>query len=110
MLARRGAVLIATPQRGGRLDLRAALRELARRGLTQLLVEGGGELAAALLREDLVDELHWFAAPRLLGGDARAALGPLGIARLADAVSLRDPVLRRLGPDLHLRARLERGA
>jgi diaminohydroxyphosphoribosylaminopyrimidine deaminase/5-amino-6-(5-phosphoribosylamino)uracil reductase len=75
-----------------------------------VLVEGGGELAAGLLREDLVDELHWFAAPRLLGGDARPALGALAIAQLADAVALRDPEVRRLGPDLHLRARLERGA
>jgi diaminohydroxyphosphoribosylaminopyrimidine deaminase/5-amino-6-(5-phosphoribosylamino)uracil reductase len=108
-LARRGAVLIATPQRAGRLDLRAALRELARRGLTEVLVEGGGELAAGLLREDLVDELHWFAAPKLLGGDARAAVAPLALARLADAFTLRDPVVRRLGADLHLRGRLERG-
>jgi diaminohydroxyphosphoribosylaminopyrimidine deaminase/5-amino-6-(5-phosphoribosylamino)uracil reductase len=109
-LVRRGALLIEVPVRRGRLDLRAALRELGRRGLTEVLVEGGGELAAGLLREDLVDELHWFAAPRLLGGDARPALGALSISRLADAVALRDPEVRRLGPDLHLRARLGRGA
>jgi diaminohydroxyphosphoribosylaminopyrimidine deaminase/5-amino-6-(5-phosphoribosylamino)uracil reductase len=109
-LVRRGALLIEVPQRRGRLDLREALSELGRRGLSEVLVEGGGELAAALLREDLVDELHWFAAPRLLGGDARPALGTLALARLADAFRLRDPELRRLGPDLYLRARLERGA
>ena len=109
-LSRRGAVLIPTPLRRGRLDLRAALRELARRGLTELLVEGGGELAASLLREDLVDELHWFAAPRLLGGDARPAVGALSLRALRDAPALRVLALRRLGGDLHLIARPERSA
>jgi len=109
-LSRRGAVLIPTPLQRGRLDLRAALRELARRGLTELLVEGGGELAASLLREDLVDELHWFAAPRLLGGDGRAAVGPLSLRALRDAPALRLLALRREGADLHLIARPERSA
>ena len=107
-LERRGAVPIPTPLRRGRLDLRAALRELARRGLTELLVEGGGEIAASLIREDLVDELHWFAAPRLLGADARAAVGPLGLRLLRDAPTLRIVALRRLGADVHLRALPER--
>jgi diaminohydroxyphosphoribosylaminopyrimidine deaminase/5-amino-6-(5-phosphoribosylamino)uracil reductase len=105
---RRGAVLIPTPLRRGRLDLRAALRELARRGLTEVLVEGGGELAASLIREDLVDELHWFAAPRLLGADARPAVGPLGLRALRAAPALRIVALRRAGADVHLRALPER--
>jgi diaminohydroxyphosphoribosylaminopyrimidine deaminase/5-amino-6-(5-phosphoribosylamino)uracil reductase len=107
-LERRGAVLIPTPQRRGRLDLGFALEELARRGLTNVLVEGGGELAASLLREDLVDELHWFAAPRLLGADARPAVGALGLLRLADARPLTRLQLRRVGSDLHLRAQWTR--
>lgn len=109
-LERRGAVLIPIPLRRGRLDLRAGLRELARRGLTQLLVEGGGELAASLLREDLVDELHWFVAPRLLGGDARPAIGALALRALAEAPAFELQGVRRLGADLHLRARPARAA
>jgi diaminohydroxyphosphoribosylaminopyrimidine deaminase/5-amino-6-(5-phosphoribosylamino)uracil reductase len=107
-LERRGAVLIPTPQRRGRLDLGWALEELARRGLTQVLVEGGGGLAASLLREDLVDELVWFVAPRLLGGDARPAIGDLGLRRLAESRPLARLRVRRLGPDLELRARVQR--
>jgi diaminohydroxyphosphoribosylaminopyrimidine deaminase/5-amino-6-(5-phosphoribosylamino)uracil reductase len=77
-----GARVLPVRRRGARLDLGDALRRLAREGLTELLVEGGGVLAAALLREGLVDELHWFAAPLLLGDDGRPALGPLGVRRL----------------------------
>jgi diaminohydroxyphosphoribosylaminopyrimidine deaminase/5-amino-6-(5-phosphoribosylamino)uracil reductase len=109
-LLRRGAVLIPVPQRRGRLDLRAALRELAQRGLTEVLVEGGGELAATLLREELVDELCWFVAPRLLGGDARPAVGRLGLRELAAAPGFALREARRLGPDLLLELRPERGA
>lgn len=103
-----GARLVDVPDRGGRLDLRKGFEKLARAGLTEVLVEGGGELAAGLLREDLVDELHWFAAPKLLGGDARPALGALRIERLAEAAMLADVSTRRVGDDLHVRARVAR--
>lgn len=67
---------------GGGLVPRAMLAALAARGVTRVLAECGGALAAALLRAGLVDRLAWFHAPALLGGDARAALDALGIARL----------------------------
>jgi diaminohydroxyphosphoribosylaminopyrimidine deaminase/5-amino-6-(5-phosphoribosylamino)uracil reductase len=105
-LARRGAVVIPVPARGRHLDLRRGLRVLAERGLSDLLVEGGGGLSAALLREDLVDELHWFVAPRLLGADGVAALGPLGIAELSRSVDLDPVVARRVGSDLHVHGRI----
>ncbi len=109
-LADSGARLIDVGRKGAQLDLRRAMRALARAGLTQLLVEGGGGLAAALLREDLVDEVHWFLAPMLLGGDGRAALGPLAMASLASALHLEDVRVRRIGVDLHVHGRIRRRA
>jgi diaminohydroxyphosphoribosylaminopyrimidine deaminase/5-amino-6-(5-phosphoribosylamino)uracil reductase len=94
----------------GGLDLRRGLVRLAREGLTEILVEGGGAVAAALVRAGLVDELHWFVAPRLLGGDGRAALGPLGIGSLAQTPFLRDARLRRVGGDLYLWGSLQASA
>ena len=91
------------------LDLGAALDRLGEAGLTTLLVEGGGELAAALLRADLIDEIHWIQAPILIGSDGRSAIGALSLDRLRDAVVLDDVVVRRSGDDLHIRARV-RGA
>jgi diaminohydroxyphosphoribosylaminopyrimidine deaminase/5-amino-6-(5-phosphoribosylamino)uracil reductase len=81
-----GVVVIpAEPDPAGRIDLAQALILLGERGLTRLLVEGGGRLAAALLRAGLVDRLVWFHAPVLLGGDAVPAIAELGLDRLADA-------------------------
>ena len=80
-----------------------ALARLAERGITRLLVEGGGELVAALLRAGLVDRLWIASAPLLLGGDALTAVGALGFARV-DVAPRFEPVddLRAGGDHLAL--------
>ena len=99
--------MLEIPPAGAHVDLAAGMRALARAGLTTLLVEGGGGLAAALLRAELVDEIHWLQAPKLLGGDGKPALAALELECLADAVTLRGAKVRRLGADLHLQASLQ---
>jgi diaminohydroxyphosphoribosylaminopyrimidine deaminase/5-amino-6-(5-phosphoribosylamino)uracil reductase len=81
-----GVVVIpAEPHAAGRIDLKAALGLLGDRGLTRLLVEGGGRLAAALLRAGLVDRLVWLHAPLVLGGDGIPAVAELGLKGLGEA-------------------------
>lgn len=70
---------------GGLLDLADALRRLARNGLTRILCEGGGKLAAALLSGGLVDEIALFTAGKAIGGDGVAGVGAFGIERLTRA-------------------------
>lgn len=72
------------PAGDGGLDLAGVLSQLGGRGVTRLLVEGGGRLAAALLKADLVDRLVIFKAPKVIGGDGIPAIGPLGFTRVAD--------------------------
>ena len=104
--ARGATVLTVRRGRGGGLDLARGLEALAKAGLTTVLVEGGGRLAAALLRAGLVDELHWIQAPILLGGDGRSGLGELGLDRLSQAIRLGDVERRALGDDWHWHGRL----
>jgi diaminohydroxyphosphoribosylaminopyrimidine deaminase/5-amino-6-(5-phosphoribosylamino)uracil reductase len=92
--------LLPVRARDAHLDLRAGWRALAARGVNHLLVEGGGGLAAALLRAGLVDRLHLFLAPLLIGGDGRPLLGPLGVERLAQALRPRSLRTRRVGADV----------
>ena len=106
---RAARVLEVPSDRRGHLDLSLAFRQLAQAGLTTVLVEGGGRLAAALLQADLVDEVHWFLAPRLIGGDGRPALGNLGLERLVDSLHIEALRVVRCGPDLHLSGRVGRG-
>ena len=55
----------------------AVLAELANSGITRLLIEAGSRINAAFLAADLVDEIHWFRAPKVMGGDGLAAFGDL---------------------------------
>ncbi|MBA4489286.1 bifunctional diaminohydroxyphosphoribosylaminopyrimidine deaminase/5-amino-6-(5-phosphoribosylamino)uracil reductase RibD [Paracoccus sp. S1E-3] len=80
--------------------MHAALSGLADRGLTRILCEGGGVLAAQLLADGLVDELVLYSAGIVLGADARPAIGPLGLTSLADAPRFTLQRAFRLGPDL----------
>lgn len=66
------------------VDPTQALAALGEAGLTRLLVEGGAQLAASLLRADLVDRIAWFHAPAVMGADAWPAVQAFGIERLHD--------------------------
>jgi diaminohydroxyphosphoribosylaminopyrimidine deaminase/5-amino-6-(5-phosphoribosylamino)uracil reductase len=70
---------------GGRPDTRAMAAALAERGLTRVLLEGGGELATAFLRAGLIDRVAWFHAPRVVGAEGIPAVGGLRISAIADA-------------------------
>jgi diaminohydroxyphosphoribosylaminopyrimidine deaminase/5-amino-6-(5-phosphoribosylamino)uracil reductase len=78
-----GVRLIEVPGAETGVDITRALTALARAGLTRILVEGGAELAASLLRSDLVDRIAWFHAPAVMGGDAWPAVQAFGIERLS---------------------------
>ena len=83
-----------------RLSLPEVMASLAERGITRLLVEGGSQVAAELLRADLVDRLAWFQAGRLIGGDGLPAVAGFGLDRLADAPAFTFERLERLGADV----------
>ena len=69
----RGATPILCGSTAGRIDLQAACRELAGRGLNTVFCEGGSRLSTSLFRGDLVDEFIGFTAGAALGGRLAAA-------------------------------------
>ena len=85
LAARGGKILAAEPDAAGDIDLAALLQRLGDKGLTRLLVEGGGRLAVALLRAELVDRLVWMRAPLIIGGDGIPAVGALALGDLTSA-------------------------
>ena len=72
---------------------------LAEREVRHLLVEGGPTLAAAFLRAGLVDEVHAYVAPVLLGAGP-SAMADLGVTSIGDAVRLTTRSVIPLGPDV----------
>lgn len=95
-----GARLFSVPVARGQLDPGAALAALGQAGVTRVLCEGGGALAASLLAGGLVDELIGFTAGLALGADARPALAALGLGRLGEAPRFKLAELRAVGGDV----------
>jgi diaminohydroxyphosphoribosylaminopyrimidine deaminase/5-amino-6-(5-phosphoribosylamino)uracil reductase len=87
----------------GRVDLRKLGVALFERGCRRVLLEGGPTLAGAYLREDLVDEVVGYLAPKLLGAGP-SALAAAGIVTIAEAIDLELTDVRRVGPDLRIDA------
>jgi diaminohydroxyphosphoribosylaminopyrimidine deaminase/5-amino-6-(5-phosphoribosylamino)uracil reductase len=99
-LERAGAEIVALPGRRGRVTIDALLAALAARDVVSVLVEGGGLLAATMLRARAVDRMQVVSAPLLIGGDGRSMVAPLELARLATAPRLDPLTVTRLGPDV----------
>jgi len=95
-----GARTIACPLDTGGLDMAAALQALGAAGLTRVFCEGGGALAASLLRAGLVDRLAVFTAGLALGGDAVPGIGALGLDMLRAAPRFDLDVVRPVGGDV----------
>jgi diaminohydroxyphosphoribosylaminopyrimidine deaminase/5-amino-6-(5-phosphoribosylamino)uracil reductase len=83
-----------------RPELKTVVEALAGEGLARLFVEGGGQVAASFVRCGLVDNLEWFRAPMLIGGEGRPGIGALAVAALAEAPHFRRTEVREVGADL----------
>jgi diaminohydroxyphosphoribosylaminopyrimidine deaminase/5-amino-6-(5-phosphoribosylamino)uracil reductase len=73
--------------------------DLAAKGITRVLIEGGGQIAAAFLKLGFISDIYWFRGAQVLGGDARASVAELGLGQLAAAPPFRRGPSLRLGQD-----------
>lgn len=85
---------------GDTRDLGLVANKLAERGITRVLIEGGGQVHASFLKAGLADRVEHFVAGKAIGKDGKAAIGPLGLASLAKAPHLTLEKVRHLGPDI----------
>jgi diaminohydroxyphosphoribosylaminopyrimidine deaminase / 5-amino-6-(5-phosphoribosylamino)uracil reductase len=102
-----GAEVVTVPaDTAGRVEVTAAARLLAERGLFSVLLESGGELAASFWKAGLVNRALFFIAPKVVGGAAAASpIGGAGLSRcMADAVRVHNFSVRRFGSDIALEA------
>lgn len=103
----RGVSVVPCRITRSRLDMADALARLGEMRLTNLLVEGGGQVLASLLDRNVADEAHVFVAPRLIGGaDAVLAYPGLGAERVSQGPAIREVRSRRIGSDILWRLRL----
>jgi diaminohydroxyphosphoribosylaminopyrimidine deaminase/5-amino-6-(5-phosphoribosylamino)uracil reductase len=105
-LAEAGVNILRLPAKNHRIDLVGLLRELGKRQITSLLVEGGASVLGALIEEGLADDFCFFYAPKILGD-------PEGIPlvrgrpreKMTEALPVYDVKVRRFGADVMLTGR-----
>jgi len=104
-LAKRGVRCWVLPREDGssRVSLAALAERCASEGLLDVMVEGGGALATALIRDRLIDRLRIFVAPRLLGGDRGWLVDP-GWGSMVDGWQLEPERIRRFASDVLVEA------
>lgn len=109
-LERAGVQVAVVPAaRKGGVALRGVLTLLARRGVARVLVEGGSRVHGAFLDAGLADRAAVFVAPRILADAAGLPLARgRAKTRIAQAIRIEQPRVRRLGPDLLIEGGLSR--
>lgn len=108
-LVEKGVRIIETPVKDGRIDLPLLMDRLGKMNITSLLVEGGGQVAAAMLSAGLVDRICFFYAPKILGGRGISMCSGPGPEKMADAVRIENMEIKRFGDDLLVEGDVVRG-
>ncbi|PKL79514.1 MAG: hypothetical protein CVV27_01735 [Candidatus Melainabacteria bacterium HGW-Melainabacteria-1] len=106
-----GAEIIHCPDEGSpdpKVDLSRLMVQLHRRGITSVLLEGGGTLKAAALQAGIVDKVTCIIAPKIIGGaDAKTPVEGEGATIISEAYQLQRMHSRPLGTDLLIEGYLE---
>ncbi|OGP15336.1 MAG: riboflavin biosynthesis protein RibD [Deltaproteobacteria bacterium GWA2_54_12] len=100
-----GAEVVKLAPAVGGLPLKRVLKALAERGMTSVLVEGGGKLAASLLKEKLFDALVVFYGPMIIGGDGLSMVAGLGLKGLKSAPRFKYLRVKKAGDDIIIECR-----
>ena len=82
-----------------RKSLAAVLRDLGKRGITSVLIEGGGEVLGEALDKQLIDKVQIYLGPLITGGPVVAFPGK-GAGKTADALRLREIVYQQIGQNI----------
>jgi len=106
-ITKKGAELLAVPTTQGRLCIKYLLDELSKRGIAQLLVEGGPTVIASFLKEKFADEVWVYIAPKILGSSGGIDIaGP--IAELTESFDLHHVDIKRFDDDVRLTGLLKK--
>ena len=100
-ITKKGAELLTYPDTHGRSNLYFLLDELSKRGIAQLLVEGGPRVLTSFLKENLADQIVVYIAPKILAAEGSVDItGPM--AQLTQAIGLHHVDIKHFGDDVRL--------
>jgi diaminohydroxyphosphoribosylaminopyrimidine deaminase/5-amino-6-(5-phosphoribosylamino)uracil reductase len=94
-----GCEVLKVRARDGKPSLRDLMKRLGKRQITNLLVEGGQQVLGSFFRENLVDKVMVYQAPKIIG-EGKSPVGETGWKLMSQASELQDVSTRRLGDDI----------
>ncbi len=81
------------------------IKELGKRGIDSILLEGGSTLNFSAIQDGIVDKVYSFISPKVLGGDnAITPVGGTGFEKVDEAITLNIKDIKRFGDDLMIEA------
>ncbi len=98
-IERCGAEVWRFPLSDGAVPFASLLRELGKRGIVSVMIEGGATTAARALREKVVDKLCFFYAPKIIGGDGKSMIDALGVRKMGHSRQINRIEVARVGKD-----------
>lgn len=99
-----GCEVLRIPEQHLGSSLGFVLGELGKRNMTNVLIEGGQSLLGNAFDERLVDEVHCFIAPKIVGGaNALRPIGGVGCGWMRQAQEISEPTVMQLGDDVYIR-------
>ncbi|MBI1883624.1 MAG: bifunctional diaminohydroxyphosphoribosylaminopyrimidine deaminase/5-amino-6-(5-phosphoribosylamino)uracil reductase RibD [Chlamydiae bacterium] len=107
-LRSRGVRIIQTPSDLGRVHLKFLFQKLAKIGISSILVEGGGTLSSSVFEKKLADEIFFFYAPLLMGGEkAPTSFDGRGFLKIRQALKIVHVSHQKIGRDLLIQGDVE---
>lgn len=109
-LERLGVEVLILPDQDGKIDLHALVKALGERQVSSLLVEGGAGVHASFFEAGLVDEVHMYIAPKIIGGqNAYSPVGGLGALTMKGALQLKNLTVEKIEEDILIIGFVEKG-
>lgn len=102
ILIQKGIKILTLPEK---TTMHGIFDALFQEGIMSILVEGGATVAGGLIRENLVDELYFFYAPLIIGGEKTAGIGGPGIQKLATAPQFTIKKIQKIGDNFLVNAK-----
>ncbi len=101
---RLGVSVITLKRTEDGVSMKEVLKELGKRGITSVIIEGGSRLATSVLKEGLADRVIFFLAPVIIGGDGIPVVRGLGTEDIKHALRLKGLRIRRFEDDIMVEA------
>ena len=102
MLDEKGVEVLRIKKDKGHLSLKQLINILGKRGIDSLLIEGGGTLNESAIREEIVDEVQVYLAPKIFGGNGMTPVRGEGVSEVSEAQEFKLYSVEKMGEDLKI--------